>query len=67
MSDRWVKNIAIGIGAIGANIIFDVADIRVTRIVPCLIGVVVGEMVGMLICKMRPKGTSNGGGKKTFV
>jgi len=61
MSDRWIKNIAIGVGAIGLNIIFEVADIRVTRFVPCLIGVVLGEIVGTLICKMRQKGTSNGG------
>lgn len=65
MSDRWIKNIAIGVGAIGLNIIFDVADIRVTRFVPCLIGVVLGEIVGTLICKMRPKGPGNDRPEKT--
>ena len=62
MSDRWIKNISIGVGAIGLNVLFELTDIRVTRLVPCLIGVVVGEVVGTLICKMRPKGS--GGARK---
>lgn len=60
MSDRWTKNIAIGVGAVGPEHNLRRSGHTGYKGCSMLQGVVLGEIAGTLICKMRRKGPLSG-------